>query len=86
MSRNVSSGPFQKRWKVGGESFPQVFEIWKTGARSESYDPLKSVKIQRKKNVDLGEKSPKFCMDRVSKSPHSGNEKKKPGLGSALTH
>ena len=45
---------------------------------AESYDPFKVVKIQREENVDIGEKSPQFCIDRVTKSPHSGNEKTDP--------
>ena len=32
------------------------------------------------KNVDTGEKSPQFCMDRVTKSHHSGNENKNHGF------
>ena len=56
-----------ERWKAESESFPTVFEFLKTLTTAQSYDPLKFGKIQRKKNVDIGEKSPQFCMDGVTK-------------------
>ena len=53
----------KKHWEIDGESFPTVFEVFKTVTTAENYDPLNLVKPKGRINVDIGEKSQHFCLE-----------------------